>query len=48
MKDEVLSLNADDIDVELLEHRLEMSSLTPPVDDGFCACFGCYLLCQNQ
>lgn len=47
MKDEILSLNADDVDVELLEQRLEMSSLTPPVSDGFCACFGCGGLCHE-
>jgi hypothetical protein len=38
MKDEVLSLNSNDIDVELLEQRIEMSSLVPLVDDGADAC----------
>ncbi len=44
MKDEVLSLNADDIDVELLEQRIEMSSLLPVVNDGSgcdCRMFSC-------
>lgn len=37
--DEIVSLNADDLDVEELEHRLEMAMAMPntvPIDD--CGC----------
>jgi hypothetical protein len=38
MKDEVLSLNGNEIDVELLEQRVEMSGLVPvlPADNPPC------------
>lgn len=45
MKDEVLSLNSNDIDVELLEQRIEMSSLLPLADDGADACDCSTLTC---
>jgi hypothetical protein len=47
MKDEVLSLNSNDIDVELLEQRIEMSSLLPLADDGADGCDCTDLTCSG-
>jgi hypothetical protein len=40
---EIESLNLDDLDVEELEHRLEMAVIGPPVTNGCDQNGGCYI-----
>jgi hypothetical protein len=40
---EIKSLNLDNLDVEELEHRLEMAVIGPPITNGPCNANSCYI-----